>query len=304
MPPRSRLRKGKFSTQKESPSEVAPVTLTFAPNENSPNQINLKITDPLVKSQRKAKITLPNPNYSKRGRKKIKKDQSEEEFLNSDSNMENFDIISQSDEEDYFLEKNKQESSEELSMNDSSIEEQRLQKLQTTTYLSKRLTKRQKAVLKKSGAEEEKIVSDEDIDFGNNISKKDKKKRKNIMSIEEKTKKIEMEEKRREHLAKVNEQHKLQIVNKILNENKKNKKEKTTEYQRREKLRSERKLENNFGLGDVVVKYSSSSKGNFLSFPKSLSLNNLQSNDMQPHWRELFGVGAAGGITTNLSCII
>ena len=66
-----------------------------------------------------------------------------------------------------------------------------------------------------------------------------KKKRKNILTAEQLQKKMETEERRRVHITRVADEQKKNIVDKILNENRA-RKEKTTESDRREKLRLER----------------------------------------------------------------
>lgn len=66
-----------------------------------------------------------------------------------------------------------------------------------------------------------------------------KKKRKNILTAEQLQKKMETEERRRAHITRVADEQKKNIVDKILNENRA-RKEKTTESERREKLRLER----------------------------------------------------------------
>lgn len=183
--------------------------------------------------------------------------------------------------------------------------ETKLHKLQSTTYLSKRLTKRQKAVLKKSGmgedgqeesdsyAGETEIVlppiqsyssraqpeplqnSNNNLSVQVNARGHRKKLKKNILTVEEKAKKNEAEEKRRAHLARANEEHKQHIVNKILNENKKNKAAVLTEYGKKIIARKTMLEQRKFATTDVVIKYSSSSAGTWVKFPGRLTLEKI-----------------------------
>jgi Fe2+ transport system protein B len=66
-----------------------------------------------------------------------------------------------------------------------------------------------------------------------------RKKKKNILTAEQLQKKLETEERRKAHITRVADEQKKSIVDKILNENK-SRKEKTTESERRERLRLER----------------------------------------------------------------
>lgn len=221
----------------------------------------------------------------------------EEDEENFDSEVKNDYYIENSEEESVYKEKSHEDSSS-FDFNEDNFDnnqEKQLTQLQKTKYQSRRLTKRQKAVLKNSGIEHEKDDNNgeqswndyEDELMMNHKMADKKKKNKNIQTFEEKEKKIEMEEKRKAHIAKMNEEHKQNIVKKILNENRNKQVIIMTEYTKKLALRKEKLKTQRFPPNDLIVQYKSTSTGTSLIIPRSVTIKQLieqNLNDINYDW--------------------
>lgn len=304
--PRGR-KKQKISTPKKQPSNPNPTLTNIIDGyEPSENLINITMDDnKLIVKERKSRraAKAPSPPKSKTKlpkRRTMKLDSDIEDNLDSELEFEDFeeDYMGSEDEDDFYMEKsqktggkanaNQEEFEEEDSLGDDEESFQNppssnIINLQSTTYLSKRLTKRQKAVQVKSDLDNDEDGIDQALlDEIYETNKHDKKKKKkNILTAEEKQKKIEMEEKRRAHQQRVSEEQKQHIVNKILNENKDKKKEKITEYERRAQLRIERLSNRKFNYGDIVVKHRSNNTTTSVILPRNLSFQQLITQDFR-----------------------
>ena len=303
----------------------------------------------------KAKNNLEVP--IKRGRKKLKRDTSDDDlndsemmdfeednmYMNSDNEYDSNPERGNNNNKEYdsdVLEEEEGDSYSDFEDEEKFLTSNRNKKLsmmQSTTYQSKRLTSRQKAVLKKNNlnnTDDEQIdnVNDELYNESENIpdenvyeqtpveepkptgslqnsnlkvtipqnpsqnpsqpphytggreTRGNKKKKKNILTQEEKTKKLEIEEKRRAHQAKLNEDHKQQIVNKILNENKRNKTGMLTDHAKKLQNRQVILKNRRFQADEVITKHRYDIGENLLHLPRGQSFKALLNEDYDSYF--------------------
>lgn len=327
--------------QPETNYKVGPTKLVITqPHDDSSEEIQKEIS---VNKRRRGrpsyKTTSVVENPIKRVRKKLKRDVSDEDlndseqldfeddnmYMNSDNEYSNNEKKMGKESYDEDSEENIDDEDSYMDFEDeenflTSDRNKKLSMMQSTTYLSKRLTKRQKAVQKKTNTDNtdeedhpdlnndeiyNEVENDtEDVQYAAPITEENqntasfsnqnlkvslnpnqpyipretrgnKKKKKNILTQEEKTRKIEMEEKRRAHLARLSEEHKQQIVNKILNENKRNKTGMITEYQKKLTAREGRLQTRAFKPEELITKHRYDAKMNYIYLPRGLPFKSL-----------------------------